>query len=677
MAARESVNLSLKADISDLKRSLGEIPGVTKKEAAKMTRELQTQYNKATRAAQKAAKATKTSWADAGRGAAQVGAAVAGAAVAVVAFGQHMADLNNQLTDTATVSTLAVEQIAGIKLAAEGSGVAFAQVEKGLRALPKAMNDAADGTGAAADAFDDLGVSVRDASTGGLRDASELLPEIFAGLNALPDQASKSAAAMDIFGAKAGGALVQSGAIENLDAFVALADEFGISTGPKASAAAAEFQRQMATLKVVTEGTLAKTLDQFGGAGGLNDVIGVATGAVIVMGSVFESVFGELNTQIQNVVGPLTEVALRVIDGDMVGALKAAKRNAAELGEGLSNVFVPVAAVRMAAAVGDGLADGYLRAKKAAEEFEATVGGGGGGGDRDDESRDTPTSAATTAGTNTAIKDLDRLRAAQAKASEARLSERARIQLTFEREIEVIAQAMEAGANMEEAQTAINVAQTEQLIALAELKERLHTEDMERMRAEQEQARQTSMAIVGDAADAVGALSGLASTAGAAMAQAGSKGAKKSAQIMFGVSKALAVSMIPLKLAEALMAAQSRPLPGLATATALATAASQTVAVASAKPPTFDRGGIIHGGTGDQVMAATLPGEAVLSRGAVAAIGEDGVNDLNRGRMPQGPTVVQMVYRHRIFDEFVQDNMSAPSPLGQAVRGDRVTGRRS
>ena len=291
MAARETVSLSLKADISDLKRELGSIPGITKAEASKMARELEVGYNRAERAAKRAASATKMSWAGAAQGAAQIGAAVVGAAVAVVAFGQHMADLNNQLTDTAKVSTLAIDQIAGIKLAAEGSGVAFAQVEKGLRALPKALNDAAKGTGTAADAFEKLDINVKNAATGGLRDASELLPEIFAAINALPDAASKSAAAMDIFGTKAGGALVQSGAIENLDAFVGLASEFGISTGPQATKAAADFQRQMASLKLVTEGTLSKVLAQFGGANGLNDALDLAQDSVIILGSIFTEVF--------------------------------------------------------------------------------------------------------------------------------------------------------------------------------------------------------------------------------------------------------------------------------------------------------------------------------------------------------------------------------------------------
>jgi len=77
------------------------------------------------------------------------------------------------------------------------------------------------------------------------------------------------------------------------------------------------------------------------------------------------------------------------------------------------------------------------------------------------------------------------------------------------------------------------------------------------------------------------------------------------------------------------------------------------------------------------VLAEILVASLILSREAVANIGESGVNALNSGRGAGGPMVVQMVYRHRVFDEFVQDNISAPTPLGSALRGDRVTGRRS
>lgn len=681
MAARESVSLSLQADISDLKRSLGEIPGVTKREAAKMTRELQTQYNKAQRAAQKAAKATKASWADTASSAAMVGTALTGAAVAVVAFGQTMADLNNELTDTATRTGLLVEQVAGLRLAGQGSGVEFAKLENGLNRLPKAMTDAAKGTGAAAGAFERLGVAVEDADTGALRPASEVFADVTSALGSMDDQALKSATAMEIFGTKAGGALVQSGALENLDAFVALATEFGVDVGPKATQAAADFQREMALLRTVSQGVAQDLLQQLGGAGGLNDALRLATEGVILFGAVFGSTFEAISDAFGMVVGPIAEVAASLSRGDFAGALQAAKRNGMEFGEGLLRTtnMVGLAATVAEGAI-DGVGDGLERIQKLRKLADATgtpvVSGAAPGAAA---AAPTTGAAESTKQTDAAIRDLDRLRAAQQKASEARLSERAKIELSFEREIETIARAMEAGADLDEAQTAINVAQTERLIALADLKQRLHDEEMQRMRDEAAEAARLTQATVAATADAFGALSGLASTAATAMAESGSAGAKKNAQLMFGVSKALAAAMIPLRLAEALMTATAQPPPinGIMAATAIATAAAQTAAIASAKPPTFDRGGIVHGGTGDQVAASVLPGEAILSREAVANIGRQGVDDLNSGRGMGGPTVVQMVYRHRVFDEFVQDNISAPTPLGTALRGDRVTGRRS
>jgi len=285
----------------------------------------------------------------------------------------------------------------------------------------------------------------------------------------------------------------------------------------------------------------------------------------------------------------------------------------------------------------------------------------------------------STEATDTAIRDLERLRAAQRKASEARLSERAQIELAYIRETAVIEAALDADADREELEAAMAVADAERLIALADLEKRLHDEKMERMKAEAEEAQRLNRETAASTAAALDALAGLAGTAATAMAEAGSKGARKNALLLFRVQKALALSAIPLRLAEGLMtaAAQPPPINAIQGATVAATAAAQGIAIASAKPPTFDRGGIINAGTGDQIAAAVLPGEAILSREAVSNIGPGGVDALNSGRGMGGPMVVQMVYRHRVFDEFVQDNIQAPTPLGSALRGDRVTGRRS
>lgn len=679
-AGRETISLSFQAELGDLKRQLSTLDGVTKKEAAAMVRELNTGFKQAERAAARAARANRKQFRQMADSAQMAAAAIAGAAASVVALSQAFADLQNELLDASARTGVAVETLAGLRLAAEGSGLEFRNLEAGLNRLPKSMADAARGTGAAARAFDALGVSVVD-TEGELRSSEEVLQDTFEALSAIENPAEKAALAIDLLGQRAGPAFIQSGAIDNLDAFVGLATEFGVDVGPKAAQSAAQFQRSIALLKTVGIGELQDLVNAIGGDGGMSDVLEAATVSVVFLGNVFAGVLAQISENVGEVIsGPIRALSM-ALEGEPVEAARI-------FADTIDDTLIALASGVTGYTLAKGLAEGYedaikavdsLRAKTAALQGGAPQRVRGAPGAAAESDTAAPTVAAATEATDAAIRDLERLQAAQRKAAEARLSERAKIQLAFEREIDTIARAMEAGADLDEAQTAINVAQTERIIKLAELERQIHEEKMERMRLEAEEAQRLNQETVASTADALDALAGLAGTAATAMAEAGSAGARKNAALLFGVQKALAAAMIPLRLAEGLMtaAAQPPPINAIQSGTVIATAAAQGIAIASAKPPTFDRGGIINAGTGDQVAAAVLPGEAILSREAVANIGEGGVNALNSGRGAGGPMVVQMVYRHRVFDEFVQDNISAPTPLGSALRGDRVTGRRS
>ena len=682
-AGRETISLSFQAELGDLKRQLATLDGVTKKEAAQMVKELNTGFKQAERAAAKAAKANKRQFKDMADSAAMAGAAILGAAGSVVALSQAFADLQNELADASATTGIAVETLAGLRLAAEGSGLEFSALQEGLKALPKRMADAARGTGEAADAFKALNVDVTDAE-GNLRTADEVLRETLEAIGGIEDETLRGAAAMRALGESAGPAFIQSGAINNLDAFVQLATEFGVDVGPKAAASAAQFQRSIATLSTVSQGALFEFVDSLGGPGGINEVFELAIRSVIIFGRVTGSVFDTLGEQFQSTYGALVEVAYELSEGNLGGAFRALQRNQEELLDGALGMVPGVMQYRL-------LTNAIEAAGEAAEESDKAIGllnqttaGGpqrvrGAPGAAAEGATGAPTVADGTEATDAAIRDLERLRAAQRKASEARLSERAKIELAYIRETDVIEAALDADADAEQLRAAMAAADGERLIALAALEEKLHEEKMERMREEAEAALAMQQQIINTTAEAFDSLSSLAGTAATAMAEAGGQGAKKNAATLFAFSKALALATIPLRLAEGLVTAASLPPPlnVIQAASVASTAAAQTIAVASAKPPTFDRGGIINAGTGDQVAAAVLPGEAILSREAVANIGEGGVNALNSGRGAGGPMVVQMVYRHRVFDEFVQDNISAPTPLGSALRGDRVTGRRS
>lgn len=139
-AGRETISLSFQADLGDLKKQLASMQGVTKKEAAAMVRELNTGFKQAERAAAKAARANRKQFKQMANSAKLAGAAIVGVAGSVVALSQAFADLQNELADASARTGVAVETLAGLRLAAEGSGLEFRNLEAGLNKLPKSID---------------------------------------------------------------------------------------------------------------------------------------------------------------------------------------------------------------------------------------------------------------------------------------------------------------------------------------------------------------------------------------------------------------------------------------------------------------------------------------------------------------------------------------------------------
>ena len=160
-------------------------------------------------------------------------------------------------------------------------------------------------------------------------------------------------------------------------------------------------------------------------------------------------------------------------------------------------------------------------------------------------------------------------------------------------------------------------------------------------------------------------------------AEANAKRDKELALRQFKASKAAAISEATINGAVAITRALATlgPVAGaLATAGLTASTAAQIATIASQKPA-FDRGGMIQGGTAmsDQVTIRALPGEAVLSRGAVRDIGgQSGVDRLNRGNATGQNVVMVPVYKH--FGRFVQDELQRSSVLQSAMLRGRPVG---
>lgn len=114
---------------------------------------------------------------------------------------------------------------------------------------------------------------------------------------------------------------------------------------------------------------------------------------------------------------------------------------------------------------------------------------------------------------------------------------------------------------------------------------------------------------------------------------------------------------------------------GLAMAALVAATTTAQVGVIANQKPSFHQGGMI-GGQGDQMITAQ-GGEAVLNRAAVATLGgESGVDSLNAGGAGGGAVVVQMVYKQRVLDELIVDNLAKGGPLKRAINDSSRRARR-
>jgi len=114
---------------------------------------------------------------------------------------------------------------------------------------------------------------------------------------------------------------------------------------------------------------------------------------------------------------------------------------------------------------------------------------------------------------------------------------------------------------------------------------------------------------------------------------------------------------------------------GIAAGGIAALTAAQSAVVAGQELPSYHVGGMAP----DETMAVLRRNEPVLTAQAGRALGEHGVNALNRGQSPMGgQLVIQQVYRHRVFGEVVRDNYRLPgSPLRAAIKGGSRVGHRA
>ena len=137
------------------------------------------------------------------------------------------------------------------------------------------------------------------------------------------------------------------------------------------------------------------------------------------------------------------------------------------------------------------------------------------------------------------------------------------------------------------------------------------------------------------------------------------KDQRKAAQRAFAVSQAAAVAEVTANGAAAYMALLASMAylgpgsPAAAAAITVPAVAAQLALIASNKPPQFADGGMV---TPDHRMISAQPGEAIISRRGVAALGgPTGIESLNRGMQAGRNITANIVLDRRIIGQAVAD----------------------
>ena len=194
------------------------------------------------------------------------------AAVGVYDFNKSVVDSINDLNDLNAQSALSAQSIQAIKVAFEGSGQSAEQAAGFISRFPRLMADLESGASRASEAAKKLGLEIRD-SSGEIRSSDAILKDAIGSLQQIENDTERSTTAFLLFGRSAGQLLQAFGKTSEFENFLALSEEFGVKTGPEASAAAAKFQELLAALNVVAAGTKQAFIEAVGGVDFFNRLL--------------------------------------------------------------------------------------------------------------------------------------------------------------------------------------------------------------------------------------------------------------------------------------------------------------------------------------------------------------------------------------------------------------------
>ncbi|WP_251612894.1 phage tail tape measure protein [Senimuribacter intestinalis] len=160
-------------------------------------------------------------------------AAVAIGTVKVAQFAKNMVDATTKQADTVDkmsqkigISRKAYQEL---DFVTSQCGASITSMKAGMKTLTNNMQSAADGSDAAQEMFDKLGLSIYD-SNGNLKSQEKMMWESFSALQGMSNQTEKAALAVDLFGGRVGSDLMPmlNGAAGSIEEMRKKANDLGL-----------------------------------------------------------------------------------------------------------------------------------------------------------------------------------------------------------------------------------------------------------------------------------------------------------------------------------------------------------------------------------------------------------------------------------------------------------------
>ena len=712
----KTIEVTLKGQTAPLKKSLKSLDGQTEKTSKKIADDLDKAFTKAQKSAKKSTKKINKSFKSMAKGAAGVAAGavaiaagMAAGAKAVFDFARQIGDLTNQLADASARSGLTIQQLQALGHALEGSGLSLQSIEPALDKFPLKLQQAADGSKTLEAAFKKVGVVVRN-TDGSLKDTNVVFDQTLAGLAKIGNKSEQAAAALTLLG-PAGGKLIQSGAIEGMEAFNDLVGEFGIKTSKKAVDGAAGMQRALADLKMVAFGTGQALIEAFTGREfSITDLIDTISKGVITFGTIVQDVGVHVSSRFQAMMAPLQAIAL-MMEGKFSQAAQFAKEQVVEFNNSSFNLAESLHRANKRI-------DKFTKLSKKARAAAGSGGSGGGGG-------------GAGAGGNAAddLKEALQLEQMvvqalkiQKAANSDLLSGKEKITQKMLEQFKILEQIEEESEDQIDTSVVrmelinrlnrdLHDLKMEQLEKEKEVKAKADQEELDRIELIKEARKAATESALAGALSIAASMATIADnqitglerrkekgleiieemersgqlTAAAAAKQRQSLEAQTSKKIeeasmrAFNIKKGVAISTAIIDaISASVRAFADYPFPasGIISGAALAAAMAQVAAIQSQPPPTFDIGGMVGNRdpmAPDAVNANLLSGEGVLSRQDMRNIG--GAAGLKRLQQGGGGGGVVVISPFKHFDKFINSALKRPTRLKSLI-GSTSTGNR-